>query len=316
MEDKLEKGGSVAVRNAPVIGARQPRRGVYARRMWIKRLTIVAFVTPAVVMLVLTRLWPTAEAIYDSLFRQSLIGGTSFGGLANYVTVAKDPVFLKGLTVTAIFGLIVNPFQIVLALVFAVVLSERWRGAWFFRTVILFPAGVPSAVAVVIFGIALRPDGPVNGFLHDLGLPSQPFLNSPDQALASIILIVSWIGVGYWVIFLVGGVQDIPTTLYEAAEIDGAGWWKKFFSVTLPLLRRPLLFVLVADTIANALVFAPVQILTQGGPDGSTNLMMYDIYQRAYQQGALNDALAETVMWLIPVILIVAIQFRLLRPNT
>jgi multiple sugar transport system permease protein len=74
--------------------------------------------------------------------------------------------------------------------------------------------------------------------------------------------------------------------------------------------------VLVADTIANALVFAPVQILTQGGPDGSTNLMMYDIYQRAYQQGALNDALAETVMWLIPVILIVAIQFRLLRPNT
>ena len=196
--------------------------------MWIKRLTIVAFVTPAVVMLVLTRLWPTAEAIYDSLFRQSLIGGTSFGGLANYVTVAKDPVFLKGLTVTAIFGLIVNPFQIVLALVFAVVLSERWRGASFFRTVILFPAGVPSAVAVVIFGIALRPDGPVNGFLHDLGLPSQPFLNSPDQALASIILIVSWIGVGYWVIFLVGGVQDIPTTLYEAAEIDGAGWWKKF----------------------------------------------------------------------------------------
>lgn len=290
----------------------RPSRKVKLRKF----LTVAGFVAPALALLILTRLWPTAVAVYDSLFRQSLIGGTSFAGLTNYVTLAKDPVFLQALTVTVIFGLVVNPFQITLALVFAVALSERWRGVALFRTAILLPAGVPSAVAVVIFGIALRPDGPVNGFLHDLGLPVQPFLNSPTQALACVILIVSWIGVGYWVVFLIGGIQEIPAELYEAAEIDGAGWWRRFFSVTFPLLRRPLLFVLVSDTIANALVFAPVQILTQGGPDGSTNLIMYDIYQRAYQQGSLNEALAETIMWLIPVLIVVAIQFRLLRPKT
>ena len=105
-----------------------------------------------------------------------------------------------------------------------------------------------------------------------LGIPPQPFLTSPQQALLSIMILLSWIGVGYWMMFLIAGINDIPATYYEAAAIDGASAWRQLWSITLPLLRRPLAFVLVADTVSNFLVFAPVQILTKGGPNGSTNL--------------------------------------------
>ncbi len=117
-----------------------------------------------------------------------------------------------------------------------------------------------------MWGVALRPDGLVNSVLVALGLEPQRFLTSSDQALASIILIVSWIGIGYWMTFIIAGLQDIPRSLYEAVRIDGANRWQQFRFVTLPQLRRPLTFVLVANTVANFLVFAPVQILTAGGP--------------------------------------------------
>ncbi|GAA2410385.1 hypothetical protein GCM10010191_19060 [Actinomadura vinacea] len=152
----------------------------------------------------------------------------------------------------------------------------------------------------------------LNGILGALGLPDQPFLTSPTQSLLSIIILVSWVGVGYWMMFLIAGLKDIPYSTYEAAAIDGAGWWRTFFRITLPQLRRPLLFVLVADTVANFMVFAPVEILTGGGPEGSTNLIMFDTYQRAYVTGDLPAAAAETFILLGIALTVVWIQFRLL----
>jgi multiple sugar transport system permease protein len=158
----------------------------------------------------------------------------------------------------------------------------------------------------------MRPDGLLNALLAPLGIGEQRFLTSPDQALWSIILIVSWIGVGYWMTFLIAGLQDIPKSLYEAVTIDGANAWQRFRYVTLPQLRRPLTFVLVANTVANFLVFAPVQILTKGGPQGSTNLVMNEIYQRAFLTGDKSSAAAATVVLVLIVLVVVAIQFRLM----
>lgn len=295
-------GTAGAVRPAP----RRPpiRRRVQGR----EAILALLFTAPVLVALVVLRLWPMASAVVTSL---KAPGSDSLGG-ENFAYLFADPSFLDMVRVTLLFAVIVNPLQIFLALALAVLLTQRLRGARFWRILVFLPAAVPQAVSAIVWGVALRPDGPVNGFLAVFGIDAQPFLSSRDQALLSIIVIVSWIGVGYWMMFLIAGLLDIPEMYTEAAAIDGAGWWKTFVFVILPQLRRPLGFVLVADTVANFLVFAPVQILTRGGPEGSTNLVMFEIYSRAYQYGDLSLAASETVILVLLVLAIVSIQFRLL----
>jgi multiple sugar transport system permease protein len=177
---------------------------------------------------------------------------------------------------------------------------------------VFLPVAIPQSVSAVIWAVAFRPDGPLNGVLSSLGIGPQRYLTSPHQALASIMLVVSWIGVGYWMMFLVAGLKQIDPVLYEAAALDGAGRWARFRNVTVPQLRRQLVFVLVADTISNLLVFAPVQILTQGGPTGHTDLIMNNVFERAYTRGDIGGAAAGTVVLVVIALLIVVIQFRLL----
>ena len=270
----------------------------------------LAFLTPALIALVILRVWPMLSAVVTSL---NTPGASSFLPTAdNFAFLFTDPAFLGMVRVTLLFSIIVNPLQIVLALALAVLLTQRLRGVRSWRVLVFLPAAVPQAVSAIVWGVAMRPDGPLNGLLGVFGIPPQPFLSSSGQALLSIIIIVSWIGVGYWMTFLIAGLLDIPVMYTEAAAIDGAGWWRTFWNITIPQLRRPLAFVLVADTVANFLVFAPIQILTQGGPEGSTNLVMYEIYNRAYQYGDLSLAAAETVLLVSIVLIVVAIQFRLL----
>jgi multiple sugar transport system permease protein len=177
---------------------------------------------------------------------------------------------------------------------------------------VFLPVAIPQSVSAVIWAVAFRPDGPLNGTLQRFGIGPQRYLTAPSQALLSIMLVVSWIGVGYWMMFLVAGLKQIDPVLYEAAGLDGAGRWARFRYVTLPQVRRQLVFVLVADTISNLLVFAPVQILTQGGPTGHTDLIMNNVFERAYTRGDIGGAAAGTVVLVVIALLIVVIQFRLL----
>jgi multiple sugar transport system permease protein len=297
-----------------------PRAGVVdrsaTRRGWgVNSTGLVAaapFLLPALVALILLRLWPMAEAVISSLSVGPLGGTATRFGLDNYVFLLTSPDAAMTLRATLLFSLVTNPLQVATALGLALLLSQNlpWVGLW--RTVIFLPIAVPQAVAAVVWGVAFRPDGPLNAALVRTGLPPQAFLTSPDQALPSLIALVSWVGVGYWMMFLIAGLLDIPRTYYEAAAVDGASAWQRFRHITLPLLRRPLLFVLVADTVANFLVFAPVQILTQGGPQGATHLVMFDIYDQAYRVGDLRLANAETVLLVMVVLAIVTVQFRLL----
>ena len=237
-------------------------------------------------------------------------------GLENFRYIFTDPVFLGSLKTTLVYSLIVNPLQIGIALALALLMNAAVPLIGFWRTLVLLPVAIPQSVSAVVWGVALRPDGLVNAVLVWLGLEPQRFLTSPDQALASIILIVSWIGVGYWMTFLLAGLQDIPKSLYEAVTIDGANRWQAFRFVTLPQLRRPLTFVLVANTVANFLVFAPVAILTAGGPQGSTNLIMNEIYTQAFVINDPGSAAASTVVLISVVLVVVIVQFRLMsRPE-
>jgi ABC-type sugar transport system permease subunit len=273
----------------------------------------LAFLAPAIVALVVLRLAPAAVALVDSLFRTSILGGTQFVGLGNYLDLFGNPDFQNALTVTLVFTILINPLQVATAFLLAVLYTKKAAGSKLWRSLVILPIAVPPAVSAVIWSVIYRPDGLANGFLAMVGIPPQPFLTSPQQALASIMVLLSWIGVGYWMMFLIAGINDIPRSYYEAASLDGASAWRQLWTITFPLVRRPLAFVLVADTVSNLLVFAPVQILTKGGPEGSTNLLMYDIFTRAYTLGDLNTAQAEVVILVLITLVIVALQFRLLR---
>lgn len=271
------------------------------------------FLAPALVSLIVLRLAPAGIALWDSMFRSSILGGTQFVALGNYLDLFGNADFQNSIAVTLVFSLLINPIQIGIAFLLALLYTKRAAGSRVWRSLVILPIAVPPAVSAVIWSVVYRPDGLANAFLDLLGIPLQPFLTSPEQALASIMVLLSWIGVGYWMMFLIAGINDVPASYYEAASLDGASSWRQLWSITFPLVRRPLAFVLVADTVSNFLVFAPVQILTKGGPEGSTNLLMYDIYTRAYTLGDLNTAQAEVVILVLMTLMIVALQFRLLR---
>ncbi|MEV5762184.1 carbohydrate ABC transporter permease [Streptomyces tendae] len=284
------------------------------RRTRSQARTALAFLAPALLALLVLRLLPAGLAVVDSLRHHSLVDGvTRFVGLDNYGDLFGDPQFWQSVRVTLLFSVIVNPLQVLCALGLAVLFNRRFKGARFWRSLVFAPIAVPPAVSAVIFGILYRPEGPLNALLGVFGLPSQPFLTSPTQALYALIVLMSWVGVGYWMTFLVAGLQDIPQETYDAAAMDGANAWQRFVHVTLPLLRRPLAFVLVADTVSNFLVFAPVQLLTGGGPEGSTNLLMYDVFRRAYSVGDIHYAQAEVVLLVALTLAVVAVQYRLMQ---
>jgi ABC-type sugar transport system permease subunit len=273
----------------------------------------LTFLAPAVAAAVLLRIWPLVRAISDSLHSTPLgLQPSHWVGLKQFRLLFDDPDFRNSLKITLLFGVIINPLQIAVSLALAILFNEKIRGIGLMRTLVFLPVAIPQSVSAVIWGVAFRPDGPLNGTLERLGIGPQRYLTAPNQALLSIMLVVSWIGVGYWMMFLVAGLKQIDPVLYEAAGLDGAGRWARFRYVTLPQVRRQLVFVLVADTISNLLVFAPVQILTQGGPTGHTDLIMNNVFERAYTRGDIGGAAAGTVVLVVIALLIVVIQFRLL----
>jgi len=306
--------GSPALSRVPP----RTRRGDRSSRKQGGRNLVAAalFLGPALVALLALRLVPAASAVRDSLYKYSLVTGTErFVGLDSYASLFANPDFQNALRVTLLFALIINPLQVAAATVLAVLYTRHaMKGSKLWRSLVILPIATPPAVSAVVWNVIFRPsDGLANSMLAVLGIPPQGFLTSPDQALASIMIMLSWIGVGYWMLFLIAGINEIPGELYEAAQIDGASPWRQFFSITLPLLRRPLAFVLVADTVSNFLVFAPVQMLTKGGPEGATNLLMYDIYTRAFTLGDISRAQAGVVVLVAITIIIVGLQFRMLR---
>lgn len=280
----------------------------FTHRHWMLLFALIGFLGPALVTLFAFRILPTVLAGYQSLQTRA---GMGFG---NYIDLWTSPTFLNSIRVTLIYNLVLNPLQIVIAIALALLLNQSVPGRTLGRVAVFLPVAAPLAVASLVWGIAMRPsDGALNAILAMLGLSAQPWLTSADQALMSIMIIVTWAGVGYWTVFLIAGLREIPDELYEAATIDGAGWWKCLFFVTLPMLKRTILFVLVANTVGNFLVFAPVQILTRGGPQGSTNLFIHEIYQLGFSFADMPAASAGVVLLLLCMLIFVAAQFRLLR---
>ena len=287
---------------------RQPKPAKSSREAYAAWLLLL----PSLLLLIAVRLVPIANGVWQSLLEPvSGTAGREFG-FGNYVFLfTRYPTFYRSVVTTLLLVAVSGAVQTVLAVMMAVLLAGR-RGMGILRTLVLLPLAVPVAASAAVWGIIFRPEGPLNAILVAIGLGQQPFLTTNGQALFCIVVILSWSVSGYWMTVLAAGLEDIPRPLYEAASIDGAGPWASFWSITLPMLRRPILFVLVASTVSNFLAFAPTQILTRGGPVGSTNVIMYEVYTEAYTNYDIGLASAEIVICLLVLGGLVAAQFRML----
>jgi multiple sugar transport system permease protein len=245
----------------------------------------------------------------------SFSGKKSFVGLENYVYLFRhDPTFWNSIKVTFIFSLLVNPLILVVSLLMALLLNEGYGFTKFFRTVFFLPTAISFSVVAVIFAVVLDPYyGLANSFLKLIGLQSQPFFGSTDQALWCIIWLCVWRSAGYWMMYFLAGLQNIPQAIYEAAQIDGANGLQRMFRLTLPLLTRTTSFVLVSNTAFNFLMFAPVYIITRGGPRGSTNLLMYESYTSAFVNADMGRASAITSILLLIILAFSFIELKLTK---
>jgi multiple sugar transport system permease protein len=237
-----------------------------------------------------------------ALQRWDLIGPRTFVGLDNVVAVAADGRFARSLLITAVFVAIVIPAQTVLGLVAALLLNRELRGSSAFRVLYVLPWICAPLVLGVVWRWILAPtDGALNALIGR----RVEWLADPVLALPSVAAVTVWTHVGYVALFFSAGLRAIPDTVHEAAMLDGAGPWQRFWRVTLPLLRPTTFFVLVTQIIATFQVFDSVYALTpNGGPQGVTDVVAGRIYYEAFEQRAVGQA---AVMALVLFVLLVAV---------
>lgn len=287
-----------------------------ARRRRQRRDTAAAvlFLAPALLGLLVFRLSPIGVALWGSLHRETLAGEQIFVGLGQFKALFADAAFWESVRVTLVFNIIINPLQIAIAFGMALLVLRPGRFVTLFRAAFFLPMTLSLGLTAVLWAMLLDQTlGPVNALLEALGFARQKFFFDEHQALGTMIAVASWKGCGYWMIFLLAGLYGIDEQLYEAARIDGANAWQRFRHVTLPMMRRPLAFVLVADTAINFLFFAPVYIITSGGPNDATALLMFRAYESAFTFFNWGRSLAISVVLLVLVGIVAALQLRLFR---
>lgn len=279
------------------------------------RKSALGFLAPALVLLLLFRLWPAALSVAESFRGWVGPGRTGFVGLANYIDLfTDDPVFAKANAVTLKYAALASPLTVASGLLLAFALRGPGRRRSIARTVCFLPSTISMSVVAVTWGMILDPHyGLANSLLAAVGLPRQLFLASPRQALPCLVALAVWRNSGYWMMFFLSGMEAIPRSVYEASALDGASGLRQAFHITLPLLSRTTGFVLVSNTVVNFLAFAPVFILTRGGPLGSTNVLMYESYKSAFVYLNMNRSAAISSLVLAAVFALSLLELRLTR---
>ena len=283
----------------------------FFKRQWM---VPYLFLTPALIGTIAFKLYPIFIGFWESLIYTSFSGGAEkriFVWFENYQYLFDDKIFWKSLEITAFLTIIINPLQIAMSLGLALLLMRKSKFIRIIRSLYLLPIGIALPIATIIWGLMLDPNqGLINGLIGVFGIPPQPFLVSENQALWCIIAIATWKGVAFWMLFLLAGLEDIPKQYYEAAEIDGATPFQKFRYVTIPQLKRTILFVFVADTAANFVLMVPMIILTKGGPLQSTNVLIYEGYRSGFYYQDWGRSLS--IITILTVITLIVIGLQLL----
>ena len=269
---------------------------------------------PSFLLIALFKVYPILYSVVGSFLTQGARGVVKFAGLKNFQMLFTDPTILNAIWITIKFNVITVPLQVVLALTLAIMLNRKARFVQTIRTFLYVPVAINMVIASTIWNMMLNPSsGPANAILGALGISPQPFLTSGRQSLWVIIIICCWKGVSYWMLFLLAGLQNISPSIYEAGRIDGTNSISELFSLTIPMLKNSLVFVIVSDTMINLFMFIPVYMLTGGGPEGSTDTLMYEAYRAAFKFSNYNRSYAIVTVLMLMTFIVIGLQFYLLR---
>jgi len=285
------------------------RPGIRAERR--RTLTALAFLAPALVVLGAFVAWPMISALRLSFTDASGFGSEDWVGLDNYVRVFTDPDIRDAMLNTLWYTVLFTPTAVVSALLLALVLNSPalpFRG--FFRTALFLPFIVSLAVAAFAWSYLLDPRlGLLNYWLQGAGVQLGDVLEDPALAMPAVAMVAVWKNFGFYMVIFLAGLQDIPASLYEAARMDGAGAWRRFTNVTLPLLSNTLAFVLIFALIAALQAFDQIYVMTGGGPYGHTQTIVMEIYQSGFRKLDLGFASALSYVLLIATLLLSIVQF-------
>jgi multiple sugar transport system permease protein len=254
---------------------------------------------------------PFATAIWLSFQNWDFLTKPKFVGLRNFAKILSDEYFWQALKTTALFSVVEITIGVGLALLLALALSQVFgRARNLFLSLYYLPVITPTVVAIYLWSWLYRPTGgAMNTLLSNIGLPEQPFMTSPQQALWCITAMVVWANVGGAAVLLLAGMNDVPESIYEAARLDGAGFWDTFFRITLPLIRPVLVYQVVVSVIGTVQLFEP--FLLMPGPGFSTRTLSLYTYELGFE--ALNLGYGAAVSLIIFVLLLFATVYQLQR---
>ncbi|MDK7256167.1 sugar ABC transporter permease [Lactobacillus jensenii] len=272
------------------------------------------FVLPAILLLLIFLIIPFAMSISYSFTDYNILNpdAKKFVGLANYIQTFKDGIFLQSLKNIAQFVVFIIPIQLGLALGLALIVNKKRPFNLFYKIAFFAPVVVSLTVTSVLWLYIVNPDqGLLNSLLKIIHVAPQPFLTSAKQAMYVIIGISAWQGAGYQMLIFLAGLQDIPESLYEAAELDGASKWKKFLYITLPGLKPTTVMILTTTLISALNLMTQSMVMTQGGPEYSTMTPIYYIYRTGFTDRQLGYASAVSVIYGLIIIALTVVQRRI-----
>jgi ABC-type sugar transport system permease subunit len=276
------------------------------RKAWIAYL----FILPAFSVIGIFIVYPVFNLFYLSLFKASILGRTKFVGFGNFINLFSNQDFLSSVTVSLVFMVVTVVVQTLLALFVAFLVQNEHKTMGFFRTTLFIPVILSFVVVAYLWKYLYNPDfGLLASVFDSLGIPRQGFISDPKQALASLIVTCVWKSWPFFMMIFLAGLKEIPGELHECASIEGANAYQKAFYITLPLLRRTILFVVVVTTMdAVVRVFTPVFVMTDGGPRGATDLLIYFDWRQAFRLGDLGYASAIAVFLFFFVLAVSLVQ--------
>ncbi|SFM02341.1 multiple sugar transport system permease protein [Gracilibacillus orientalis] len=272
----------------------------------------ILYLLPSIILFSVFLFYPLGKTLYLSFFLTDQQGiANVFVGFENYQYILQAESFHKSIKATILFVLYTVPTGIVISLFLALLANEKVKGAGFFRTIYSSTMGVSVAASAVVWLFIFHPSmGILNQLITSIGGTSIDWLLHPDWALVSVAVTTIWMNIGFSFLILLGGLQNIDEHLYESAKISGASYFYQLRRITIPMLS-PTLFFVTTVTLINAFqTFGQVDILTQGGPSESTNLIVYSIYREAFVNYQFGTASAQSIFLFLCILIVTILQFK------
>lgn len=269
-----------------------------------RKITPYLFLLPAAGLLLVFFFIPFFQTIIYSFSDYSNdIYNPVFGTLSNYKMLYHSPVFIKSVLNTFYFLILVTPFLVIFPLFLAILINQKIRGKNIYKLLIYLPVVVSIVVVAIAFKWLYAPNGLLNYFMEIFSLPQIKWLSSPRAAMVSVALVTVFKGIGYYMMIYLASLMSVPKELYEAAEIDGVGEFRKHMTVTIPHLMPTIALVSTISAISALKVFVEIYVMTKGGPLDSTKTIVYYIYERAFENLDIGIASAACVILLVIVMI-------------